>query len=103
MHILPGVGGFVDSCRHCEPCNAGEEQYCSHMPTMTYNSPDRQDGSMTLGGYSDHIVVSDRFVLKMPAGLFKFSSSRTEHTENTEENNSISSPCAPCEPSCSRR
>jgi len=66
---MAAVGCMVDSCMKCEPCCAGQEQYCSHLPTMTYNGKDRQDGSLTFGGYSDHIVVRDLFVLKLPEGL----------------------------------
>jgi Zn-dependent alcohol dehydrogenases len=63
-----GVGCLVDSDRSCEPCNHGQEQYCEHK-VFTYSSIDPKDGSITQGGYSKRIVVSDRFVLKMPAGL----------------------------------
>jgi uncharacterized zinc-type alcohol dehydrogenase-like protein len=64
-----GVGCMVDSCRHCEACEQGLEQYCAQVPTYTYNSIDRHDGMPTFGGYSEKIVVSDRFVLKVPDGL----------------------------------
>jgi uncharacterized zinc-type alcohol dehydrogenase-like protein len=64
-----GVGCMVDSCRHCKPCEHGEEQYCKEGSTFTYGGKDRHDGSFTQGGYSDQIVVSDRFVLKVPDGL----------------------------------
>ncbi|MGA8147064.1 MAG: NAD(P)-dependent alcohol dehydrogenase [Gallionellaceae bacterium] len=64
-----GVGCMVDSCRHCEACDQGLEQYCLETPTYTYNSADRHDGMPTFGGYSEKIVVSDRFVLKIPDGL----------------------------------
>src|SRR5574337_696744 len=66
---MAAIGCMVDSCQQCEKCRAGMEQYCAQAQTMTYNSKDRQDGSVTFGGYSDHIVARDRFVLKMPAGL----------------------------------
>jgi len=66
---MAAIGCMVDSCMKCEPCCAGQEQYCSHLPTMTYNGKDRQDGSLTFGGYSDHIVARDHFVLKLPEGL----------------------------------
>ncbi len=66
---MVAVGCLVDSCMKCEPCCGGQEQYCSHFPTMTYNSKDRRDGQPTLGGYSDHIVVRDHFVLSLPDGL----------------------------------
>lgn len=64
-----GVGCMVDSCHHCEACDNGEEQYCHHGATYTYNSTDRHDGTTTYGGYSEKIVVSESFVLKIPDGL----------------------------------
>lgn len=64
-----GVGCMVDSCRHCKPCEKGEEQYCKEGSTFTYGGQDRHDHTTTQGGYSDQIVVSDRFVLKVPDGL----------------------------------
>ena len=64
-----GVGCLVDSCRHCQPCEHGEEQYCQNGFTGTYGGTDRHDGRSTQGGYSDQIVVSDRFVLKVPESL----------------------------------
>jgi uncharacterized zinc-type alcohol dehydrogenase-like protein len=64
-----GVGCMVDSCQHCFACDDGDEQYCQHGSTYTYNSVDRHDGMPTFGGYSERIVVSDRFVLKIPEGV----------------------------------
>ena len=64
-----GVGCMVDSCQHCEPCHHGLEQYCEEFPTLTYNGTDRHDHTITYGGYSEKIVVSDKFVLKVPDGL----------------------------------
>lgn len=64
-----GVGCLVDSCRHCQPCEHGEEQYCQNGFTGTYGGTDRHDGRPTQGGYSDQLVVSDRFVLKVPESL----------------------------------
>jgi len=64
-----GVGCMVDSCRHCRPCDKGEEQYCQEGSTFTYGGQDRHDHTKTQGGYSERIVVSDRFVLKVPEGL----------------------------------
>lgn len=63
-----GVGCMVDSCRECDPCHDGEEQYCRQGATMTYNSIDRH-GHTTQGGYSTHIVVPEDFVVKIPDGL----------------------------------
>ena len=66
---LVGVGCMVDSCRSCEACQANLEQYCLEGPTMTYATPDRVDGSNTMGGYSDSIVVSEHFVVRIPEKL----------------------------------
>ena len=63
------VGCLVDSCLTCDPCCAGEEQCCQHVPTQTYNSKDRVTGEMTYGGYSQSIVVKEHFVLRLPEGL----------------------------------
>ncbi len=60
---LVGVGCMVDSCRTCPECKSGEEQYCAHIPTYTYNSPERFIGGLTYGGYSNNIVVNEDFVL----------------------------------------
>ena len=64
-----GVGCMVDSCRHCAACEQGLEQYCEEIPTFTYNHVDRHDHLPTFGGYSEKIVASDKFVLKIPDGL----------------------------------
>ncbi|HEX8594061.1 MAG TPA: NAD(P)-dependent alcohol dehydrogenase [Pseudomonas sp.] len=66
---LVGVGCMVDSCRTCEACKADLEQYCLEGPTQTYASRDRIDGTLTMGGYSNSIVVSDRFVVSIPEKL----------------------------------
>ena len=66
---LVGVGCMVDSCRHCQPCEDGLEQYCLEGMTATYNGQDRHDGSVTYGGYSDSVVVSEHFVVRVPEGL----------------------------------
>ncbi|RVW01617.1 NAD(P)-dependent alcohol dehydrogenase [Rhodococcus spongiicola] len=63
-----GVGCFVDSCRACASCEAGEEQYCPNGYVGTYNNVGR-DGKHTAGGYSTHIVVDEHFVLSIPDGL----------------------------------
>ncbi|MGZ8259373.1 MAG: NAD(P)-dependent alcohol dehydrogenase [Caldimonas sp.] len=64
-----GVGCLVDSCRHCRACGLGLEQYCEEGNTLTYNDKDRHDRLPTFGGYSERIVSSDKFVLKIPDGL----------------------------------
>ncbi len=69
---LVGVGCLVDSCRECEPCKEGLEQYCENGWTGTYGSEDKIGGTPhthTFGGYSDKITVSERFVLRVPDNL----------------------------------
>ncbi|MDB6167698.1 MAG: hydroxyacid dehydrogenase [Verrucomicrobia bacterium] len=66
---MAGVGCLVDSCRRCPSCREGLEQYCETGMVMTYNSPDPHLGGPTLGGYSQSIVVTQDFVLKIPANL----------------------------------
>ncbi|MTJ80728.1 MAG: NAD(P)-dependent alcohol dehydrogenase [Telmatospirillum sp.] len=66
---LAAVGCMVDSCQHCDPCHEGLEQYCEEGLTPTYNGHDRHDGLPTFGGYSEKIVVSEKFVLRVPAAL----------------------------------
>ena len=63
------VGCMVDSCMACDQCLAGWEVFCREGCTQTYNSPDRHTGENTKGGYTDHIVVRDHFVLKVPEGM----------------------------------
>jgi alcohol dehydrogenase (NADP+) len=63
-----GVGCMVDSCLACDACEENLEQYCRCGATYTYNALDR-DGAPTYGGYSDRIVVKERFVIKIPEGL----------------------------------
>ena len=66
---IAAIGCMVDSCRICDSCKAGEEQYCDrHETVWTYNSKDKQ-GNITWGGYGDNIVADESFVLKIPAGL----------------------------------
>ncbi|WP_348790204.1 NAD(P)-dependent alcohol dehydrogenase [Leifsonia sp. NPDC080035] len=60
-----GVGCMVNSCRECENCLAGFENYCLNGNTQTYGSVDR-DGTITQGGYSTHVVVNEDFVLRLP-------------------------------------
>lgn len=61
---LAGVGCMVDSCRHCASCADGEEQYCENGFVGTYNGP-MFGGENTYGGYSDHIVVDQKYVLQI--------------------------------------
>jgi len=63
------VGCMVDSCRECEYCKEGLEQYCEQGNTLTYNSPDKYLKTQTYGGYSESIVVDENFVLRVPKNL----------------------------------
>ncbi|GAA1409272.1 dehydrogenase [Glutamicibacter uratoxydans] len=63
-----GVGCMVNSCGTCDYCEAGDEQYCRNGMLGTYGAVDR-DGSITQGGYSTHVVVTEDFVLSIPEGL----------------------------------
>lgn len=63
-----GVGCLVNSCRECANCLAGEEQYCLNGMVGTYGAVDR-DGTITQGGYSTHVVVTEDFVLSIPEGI----------------------------------
>lgn len=70
-----GVGCFVDSCRSCEACQEGEEQFCSEGMSATYNSFERKPGGgldtsrPTYGGYSTRITVDENYVLRIPEGI----------------------------------
>jgi uncharacterized zinc-type alcohol dehydrogenase-like protein len=63
-----GVGCFVDSCRTCDSCRAGLEQYCTEHLVATYNGTEK-DGTPTYGGYSEEIVVDEKYLLRMPENL----------------------------------
>ena len=66
---LAAVGCMVDSDHTCPQCQADHEQFCPHM-ALTYNSPDRHGTApVTYGGYSDSVVVDERFVLRVPEHL----------------------------------
>src|SRR6202140_5381101 len=65
---LAAVGCMVDSDRTCPECQAGLEQFCPNF-TLTFNFPDKHLGGVTFGGYSDSIVVDQRFVLHVPSNL----------------------------------
>ena len=62
---IVGVGCMVDSCQHCAPCTDGLEQYCDNGFTGTYNGPEQVGGGNTYGGYSNHLVVRESFVLRV--------------------------------------
>ncbi|MGW3100913.1 NAD(P)-dependent alcohol dehydrogenase [Streptomyces sp. NPDC001100] len=63
-----GVGCMVDSCRECDNCKAGLEQYCTGGNVGTYNALDK-DGEPTYGGYAEKIVVDENFVVGIPEGI----------------------------------
>ncbi|MGP0076241.1 MAG: NAD(P)-dependent alcohol dehydrogenase [Bryobacteraceae bacterium] len=65
---IAAVGCMVDSDRTCPECQAGLEQFCPNG-TLTYNAPDKHLGGVTYGGYSNSIVVDERFVLRVPSNL----------------------------------
>lgn len=64
-----GVGCFVDSCRQCDNCHEGFEQFCDKGMTLTYNSTEPNGKNTTKGGYSTKIVVDENYVLKIPSNL----------------------------------
>jgi uncharacterized zinc-type alcohol dehydrogenase-like protein len=66
---LAAVGCLVDSCRHCGSCAEGLEQYCENGSTGTYGGVEKETGQPTRGGYSERIVVTEDFVLRVPEGL----------------------------------
>ena len=66
---LAGVGCLVDSCQDCASCAEGLEQYCEKGFVPTYNGKDKQSGERTYGGYSDSLVVTEGFVLRVPENL----------------------------------
>ncbi|MGI4885433.1 MAG: NAD(P)-dependent alcohol dehydrogenase [Janthinobacterium lividum] len=66
---LAGVGCLVDSCRECDNCQKGLEQFCRQGATGTYNSEDKKHGGLTYGGYSNQIVVDENYVVKVSEKL----------------------------------
>jgi uncharacterized zinc-type alcohol dehydrogenase-like protein len=65
---IAAVGCMVDSDGTCPECKEGLEQFCPNI-TLTYNFPDKHTSGVTYGGYSENIVVDERFVLRVPANL----------------------------------
>jgi uncharacterized zinc-type alcohol dehydrogenase-like protein len=63
-----GVGCLVNSCGTCRNCERGDEQFCTEGAVLTYGSTDR-DGTVTQGGYSEQVVVTEAFVLRIPDAL----------------------------------
>ncbi|MET1035137.1 MAG: NAD(P)-dependent alcohol dehydrogenase [Arthrobacter sp.] len=64
-----GVGCLVDSCRDCEACREGQQQFCANGAVGTYGATDGRTGEYTQGGYSSSIVVNSGYVLRVPASL----------------------------------
>jgi uncharacterized zinc-type alcohol dehydrogenase-like protein len=66
---LAGVGCIVDSCRECDHCHEGEEQYCESGWTVVFNAIDKKHGGVTYGGFSENIVVNENYVVHIPETL----------------------------------
>lgn len=66
---IAGVGCMVDACGTCENCLNDREQICLNGTTFTYGSPDAVSGGHTFGGYSDRMVVTERFAIRIPPGM----------------------------------
>jgi uncharacterized zinc-type alcohol dehydrogenase-like protein len=66
---LGGVGCFVDSCRVCQSCKEGVEQYCEGHLVATYNGTEKDETTPTYGGYSSQIVMDENYTLKIPTNL----------------------------------
>ena len=64
-----GVGVYIDSCRTCENCVAGQQQYCLNGMTGTYNGLERDGVTVALGGYSNKFVINEDYALKIPDSL----------------------------------
>ncbi|MGR3809728.1 NAD(P)-dependent alcohol dehydrogenase [Jiulongibacter sp. NS-SX5] len=64
-----GVGCIVDSCRNCDHCHEGNEQFCDEGMTVVFNSEDRKYGGITYGGFTKAIVVDENYVVKVPDTL----------------------------------
>ena len=64
-----GVGCLVDSCNQCQNCDQGLEQHCLNGNTQTYNSYEKETGGVTYGGYSSTVVVTEKFVFRLPDNL----------------------------------
>ncbi|MBU3645509.1 MAG: NAD(P)-dependent alcohol dehydrogenase [Candidatus Nanopelagicaceae bacterium] len=64
-----GVGVFIDSCRNCENCKKGLQQYCLEGMTGTYNGYERNSQNIAFGGYSNKFVINEDYAVKVPANL----------------------------------
>lgn len=66
---LAAIGGIVDSCRECAPCEAGQEQFCESGSTIVFGSPDKHLGGHTFGGFSEKIITNENYVLHLPLSM----------------------------------
>lgn len=66
---MAAIGCIVDSCRQCEYCRGGDEQFCEMGWSVVFNSPDKHLGGMSYGGFSQSIVADENYVLRVPAAL----------------------------------
>jgi len=66
---LAAVGCIVDSCKECDSCREGLEQFCDQFPTFSFNSQDKYLGGVTFGGFSETYVCEDKYVLHVPENL----------------------------------
>jgi uncharacterized zinc-type alcohol dehydrogenase-like protein len=66
---VAGIGCIIDSCGTCDYCRSDLEQYCDKGWTLVFNSPDKVSGGMNYGGYSDKIVVAERYAIRIPPGM----------------------------------
>lgn len=66
---LIGVGVFIDSCRECEQCRAGLQNYCANGNTATYNGYERGTKNIAFGGYSNNFVINEDFAVRVPSSL----------------------------------
>jgi uncharacterized zinc-type alcohol dehydrogenase-like protein len=66
---LIGVGVFIDSCRKCESCKKGLEQYCTEGMTGTYNTFERDGKTVAMGGYSNNFVINEEYAVHVPENL----------------------------------
>ena len=64
-----GVGVFIDSCKKCEPCKRGHQQYCDEGMTPTYNGYERDKTTLAMGGYSNAFVINEEYAVHVPSHL----------------------------------
>jgi uncharacterized zinc-type alcohol dehydrogenase-like protein len=66
---IAGVGCIIDSCGTCSSCQADLEQYCENGWTLVFNTPDKISGGLNYGGYSDKMVVGEKYAIRIPPGM----------------------------------